>query len=497
MKRMIFIASLIGGLTLLAGCQKEFGRGGEIRFVASSVAGSRTRTEYSGEGNKDSNGLLTWERIDWENGDQIRIWSNAATTPAGLVYSDYTVSSVKVKSGDPTRSQASVENANPNGLTWDGVESACGFWAVYPASMAGTGTTRTVNLTIADSQTSSDGLASAPMVAAVDNATPGDPVTLEFYPAFTAFEITLKSLDQDITLNTFALTSASKALSGAFTAAIAPDGASTFTCPVRTDATGKVEYTFDSGTVITSAEDGGVTFTVLALPQAYNDLTLEFNVTVDGVDQINKLALTKADGSAYPFAACSKHRIYGLAMPGNVWNFKYITIENEVIDWTDVPVSDLDTDVLPEATQFVVNGANNGRYYTSGDQTSPVENRDAEAYRQYWLMKSGTPTTVTFKIMAPEGGTYEIVPQGNVDQFTIRGSLSGDINSKPANSSTPSKTTVVTLKITSTTTTEDAVLYFKTYVSKNGIKYSIDSETQLYDVRGYHYFVMNNKTTVQ
>ena len=109
-----------------------------------------------------------------------------------------------------------MENANPNGLTWDGVESACGFWAVYPASMVGTGTTNTVNLSIASTQTATDGLTSAPMVAAVNNATPGDPVTLEFYPAFTAFEITLKSKDQNITLNTFALTSASKALSGTF-----------------------------------------------------------------------------------------------------------------------------------------------------------------------------------------------------------------------------------------------------------------------------------------
>ena len=61
MKKIMLIASLIGGLTLLAGCQKEFGRGGEIRFVASSVAGPGTRAEYSGEGTTNSDGLLTWE----------------------------------------------------------------------------------------------------------------------------------------------------------------------------------------------------------------------------------------------------------------------------------------------------------------------------------------------------------------------------------------------------------------------------------------------------
>ncbi len=495
MKKIMLIASLIGGLTLLAGCQKEFGRGGEIRFVASSVAGHATRAEYSGEGTTNSNNLLTWERINWNNGDVIRIWSDAAKTQDNVSYSDYKVTSSNVKDGDPTRSQATVENANPNGLTWEGVESDCGFWAIYPSSMAGTGTTKTVNLSIASSQTSTDGLTSAPMVAAVDAATPGEPVTLEFYPAFTAFEITIKSktADQEITLNSFALTSTSTALSGSYTAAIAAGGATTYTCPSRTDANGKIEYTF-SNTKITSTSEA--TFTILALPQDLKNLTLEFNVTIDGTSAVRKLALNKTDGPI-TFNACSKHRIYGLAMPGNEWNFKYITLENEVIDWTDVVVSGLDTDNLPEASQFVVNGANNGRYYTSGTQTTPVTGRNATAYRQYWLMKSGALTSVTFKIMSPEGGTYEIVPQGDVEDFTITGSLTGNIAEKPASSSTPSETTVVKIIISSTTEKPDAVLYFKTYVTdRNGNKYSIDSETQLLDLRGYHYFVMNNINNV-
>lgn len=494
MKKIIIITSLIGGLTLLAGCQKEFGRGGEIRFVASSVAGPQTRAEYSGEGTKDSNDLLTWERINWQTGDVVRIWSDAAKTPDNANYSDYRVSSVNVKSGDNTRSQAKVENAAGNGLKWDGVESACGFWALYPASMAGTATSKTVDLSIAGSQTPSDGLASAPMVAATEGVSPGSSVSLEFYPAFTAFEITLKSADQGITLNSFALTSTSTALSGSYTAVIATGGATTYTCPARTATNGKVEYTFASGTTISKLDS--TTFTILALPQVLKNLTIEFNVTMGSTTAVRKLALKKS-GSFIDFAACSKHRIYGLAMPGNEWNFKYITLENEVIDWTDVEVEDLDTDNLPEASQFVVNGANNGRYYTSGDQTTPVASRDAVAYRQYWLMKSGTPATVTFKIMAPEGGTYEIVPQGDTGEFTVTGDLTGDIAAKPASPTTPSTTTVVKLTITSTTTTTDAKLYFKTYVTdQDGNKYNIDSETQLFDLRGYHYFVMNNSQTV-
>ena len=493
MKKIIIIASLIGGSLMLAGCQKEFGKGGEVRFVASSVAGPQTRAEYSGEGTTNSDGLLTWERINWVSGDQLRIWSDAAKTSGGAVYSDYKVSSVNVKSGDNTRSQATVENAMPNGLNWDGVESACGFWSVYPASMADTDDDKSAELSIATAQTPSDGLTKAPMVAAVEGVAPNSAVTLEYYPAFTAFEITLESADQGITLNSFALTSTSTALSGKYTATIAAGGNTTYDCTAAISK--RVEYTFDSGTTI--AKGSPVTFTILALPQDLTNLTLEFNVTIGETAATRKLALTK-NGSPITFNGLSKHRIYGLAMPGNNWNFKYITLEGVVIDWTDVEVSGLDTDNLPEASQFVVNGANNGRYYTSGDQTSPVSGRNATAYRQYWLMKSGVPTTVTFKIMAPEGGTYEVVPQGNTGEFTITGNLEGEIAAKPESADTPSTTTVVNLTITSTTTTTDAKLYFKTYVTdKNGNKYNIDSETQLFDLRGYHYFVMNNSTTVQ
>ena len=278
MKKIIILASLIGGTLLLAGCQKEFGRGGEVRFVASSVAGPGTRAEYSGEGTTEG-GLLTWERINWQTGDEIRIWSDAAKARYGSEnYSDYKVSSMDVKSGDNTRSQATVENAAANGLIWDGVESACGFWALYPASMAGTATGKAMNLSIAGAQTPSDGLTNAPMVAAVENVTPNSAVTLEFYPAFTAFEITLKSADEgSITLNSFALTSTSTALSGSYTATIAAGGSTVYSCPGYSDSNNKVEYTFASGTKINKTME--VTFTILALPQILKNLTLEFNVT--------------------------------------------------------------------------------------------------------------------------------------------------------------------------------------------------------------------------
>ena len=64
MKKIIILASLIGGTLLLAGCQKEFGRGGEVRFVASSVAGPGTRAEYSGEARLSDALTLRFSGVD-------------------------------------------------------------------------------------------------------------------------------------------------------------------------------------------------------------------------------------------------------------------------------------------------------------------------------------------------------------------------------------------------------------------------------------------------
>ena len=335
-------------------------------------------------------------------------------------------------------------------------------------------------------------------MTAKTTASEGEQVSLNFFPDFTAFEISFRRQGQgpDVTLNSFTLGSAGNdIMAGDYTIDLSGANKTYDFTGASDKAITAVNRTGSPVVIPSGAADDPLVFTVFALPRDMKNLYLELNTTSDGVDRTWKLALSKKDANddfqPIKFGACMKHRIYGLMLPTG-WNFKYITLEGKVIEWTDVSVSELDTDNLPEASQFVVNGANNGRYYTLGDQTEPVPGRNATDYRQYWLMKSGVPATVTFKIMAPEGGTYEIVPQGDTDQFTVSG-LTGRIAP-----STSSETTVVNLTITSTTTVADAVLYFKTYVTdKNGKMYSIDSETQLYDIRGYHYFVMNNSTTVQ
>ena len=55
-------------------------------------------------------------------------------------------------------------------------------------------------------------------------------------------------------------------------------------------------------------------------------------------------------------------------------------------------------------------------------------------------------------------------------------------------------TTYITITI-STTTTAVKTIYFKTGVSDGTTNFSLDSETQLYDMRGYHYFIANADAT--
>ena len=497
MKRIIMIASLIGVLTLLAGCQKEFGHGGEVRFVASSNAGPATRAEYSGEGNTNSAGLLTWERIDWQEGDVIRVWSDQAATPSGVNYSDYKVSSFNVKSGDNTRSQASVVNASANGLNWDGVTGESEFWALYPSSLAGSATEKSLSLSISKSQTPDDGLKNAPMVAAVTGISPKSEVPLEFYPAFTAFEITLGSEDKEITLNSFKLTSSSKALSGNYTANVVANGGTTYAYGTPSSADKEVSYTFDPGTVITNSTDGEVTFTILALPQTYDDLVLEFSVTIDGQDQTRKLALKKSDGTAYSFAACSKHRIYGLAMPGNLWKFT-IGLEFEVVEWIDGGTSNIDyTTGSAQASYFQFNQGE----YEYADNLADVD-------RNTWTITFGSSKTlstgvvyVQYSITTPLGTEWSVVPVDPLGYFNVVSVIDGEESPNLNGTVQTSGTNVkpIVLKITPNMSNipssrpEDYTMIIHTYAMAAGKMVNIDSETQTSDGRyDYTKFVIAN-----
>lgn len=148
--RIISAACILASLILLAGCQKGLGDfgGQSVRFGA-TTKGSTTKAAYSGAGTF-SNGFLTWERIEWESTDRIRVASNYAyckdhgagsSTPLNSHYADYTLSGINNPTDDPKISKATMAplNTTSNGLVWDDAhESGYAFYAVSPCPLDNT-----------------------------------------------------------------------------------------------------------------------------------------------------------------------------------------------------------------------------------------------------------------------------------------------------------------------------------------------------------------------
>ena len=157
--------------------------------------------------------------------------------------------------------------------------------------------------------------------------------------------------------------------------------------------------------------------------------------------------------------------------------------------------------------------------YAEPNELHEVELQDPAAYVAY--VESDLVKELEFDgtkyLFVPAGGTWELIPQGDVDKFTIMlntgvnddeliweevgaSGISGAIRSKEDESTFGTTKVLFTIVPKNRTVegAEAARIWFKTYVydgpNKTGTKYSLDSETQLYDTRGYHYFQTYNPT---
>ncbi len=158
--------------------------------------------------------------------------------------------------------------------------------------------------------------------------------------------------------------------------------------------------------------------------------------------------------------------------------YKTITINLAVNDWTTQNSTDSSVD-LPQASQFVVTGV---------DNVYQIHNTpEGKALRQTWVLGSKT-ATVTFDIFSPVGGVYVVETKGDVDKFNVH-----FVDCLPAGNIKDPRTTSKT-KITfevsakSTAVAGDQIWFTTTVGNANGVSFNIDSETQLYDTRGFHYF---------
>jgi hypothetical protein len=513
---------LSAGIILsLAGCQKGTTpaslTGKAIHF--SAAAGSvDTRTAFSGDGTQDGTKtdefgrkLLTWERIDWAVGDAVMIASDKATIyqDPNTHFATYTVASVST-SADKKVSEAELdEKDGPEELFFTGADSYT-FWGIYPAAVGvgadllngeasytingvqpandptATTITKTVDNVEKKLTTLSADMTQAVMLAKAENQT-AESVVMQFYPAFTAFEFTLNSLTSDLELATLELTDAAgKSIAGNVVATITTGGASTF---VNTASDKALKYTFPEGTKITKTDY--LTFTVFALPEDIVGLDLKFTMA-DGEEQTAKLKqIVGEEKKDIKFEKCKKHNLRGIAVRGG-WNFKYLTLDIDVLKWVDVE-SDISSGDGVQATQFAVVGASNLRELKDKAVNESTTMTDAEktaalnankAYRQYWVFPAGQEVTVTYKIMMPLVGTWAVELCGDdASSFSVE-PTSGNLAGADASA------TYITLKINSTAEGEKT-LYLKTTVTSGGETYNLDSETQLYDMRGYHYFVVN------
>ena len=538
MRKNAKILLLLAGIVLtLAGCQKGTTpsdlTGKAVRFAATSESLS-TRTSFTGAGTQDGDKsdefnrlYLTHERINWKEGDQVMIASDYATVldDPDTKYATYTVASF---TEDGNKSYATLEEkVGTEELFFTDAETYM-FWGIYPASFGDgsklvnaqasyaisgsqapdtnaepTTTTVTVgegaDAVTKNLKTFAADMSQAVMLAAAEGQTAQN-VDMEFYPGFTAFEFTLNSAYADIILHDIVLkpASASKSLAGSVDAKIKKEKGSTFTINYPEEK--ELTYTFPEGTTITKTDY--VTFTVFAVPETIEGLTLEFHLGEDG-SEIQTATLKKNVGGEkqdISFTGCKKHYLRGIAVKGG-WTFKYLTLDIDVMKWEDLE-SDISSGDGVQATQFNIKGADNLRELKDAavdadSSLSPTQKEEAKeankAYRQWWVFPAGNTVTVTYKIMMPLVGTWKVEPLGDTDAFTVTsstGALTGNLAGATASA------TYITLTITGTGTAQKS-LYLKTTVTSNGETYNLDSETQLYDMRGYHYFVVNGNVDTE
>lgn len=540
---------LAAGLVLsLTGCEKEpdakNGDPQEVRFSV-ATANPETKTHYTGQGTGTA-GNLSWERISWDKDDPLLIWSDYAVdrVGGGTHAANYVVGTpITVEEGGKQSWSILKDNADL-GLIYDDTHSSSSdtysFWSIYPATAAtaapagGTGTDAnkvsflipatqeksgdaveaTINRTVNNVSTTfkvdslKPNMNQAVMLAAVEGAAYNSDIELKYYPAFTAFEFELLTDEEEFTLSKVILTS-NDDLAGTVTAEVKAGtrndagsnnyiGASTYNYASTAKSLtfnfpeGGIKLTPETTEGETTTPAKGVIFTVFALPQDIEGMTLEF-FDADG-NSFAKGTL-KYGGNDITFAAGKKHCIRGIYVK-NTWKFKYLTLDIKVLDWDELE-STYSNGSGVQSTQFAISFDDDGdegvehnlRYVKGNDK----------AYRQCWVFTSDNTATVTYKIMMPTEttGKWSIEKCGDVDYFTVAvtspAGATWDGNTVSGNLSGDTAT-YITFTIT-TSATDLKTLYFKTYVSDGTDTYSLDSETQLYDMRGYHYFIANGSAS--
>lgn len=331
------ILSTLGIALSLASCVRDLslGEGHSISFKADTYYdnGPSTKTSYSGiqTGGK--------ERIDWEEGDLVRILSDKATTLDSHNYADYKIHGVTHTGG--SSSYASLGTTGSGGLRWGTGTHA--FYCLYPSPSSNgdvsLGSGGGISFSIPSSQTYTvDGNTMCPdmqyayMYSAV-SAESGHEVSLPFKPMFSAFQFTIDSAsDPELTLTELRLSSASKSMAGTVTATLDASSNSITYGTFPTSGTGvskTVAVSFAGGLTITKGTPKKIT--IFALPQDYGDLTVSYTTTSG---HAYSLAL-KDGGTWVTFTAGHKYNINNLNLPED-WSYTVDDIGDFILSGTQL-----------------------------------------------------------------------------------------------------------------------------------------------------------------
>ena len=386
----------VTALVLLAGCQKFGGVGRTIRFSAVTVPESQTKTVYSGVI------AAGWERIDWEENDIIRIYSDKAVrdNDASYHWADYKVTSAT----DVLATSKASLDATPaaNALNWGTGSSK--FIGVYPAPAApdvaavGTGKV-TLSGTIPTAQTGAlstkeiygtadtkifyPSNATMYLIAYADEQVEASGLTLQFTPAYTAFHISAGT-DKNMTIHNVTLSAATNPIAGTFTGTCNTDWSFSSSSTDKTITLSMGDYVLAAGQT--------VDMVILALPLEMSGLTLTFEVTPEGGARGNRslpLKVAKATtlyghnlaaGDFIIFDPFKQAYIKGLIVPG--WNW---TVDN-------------DTDVYMRADENIDPWTNQDSSISYGN-TDPVINAGK---------LSGTSPDFNFNLYSPVGKQWKV-----------------------------------------------------------------------------------------
>ena len=390
MKKFRFISiALIGAFALLAvACVKEISsneelyrpKGTPISFSAEAVYdnGVETRAEYSGQ----LYGSTTrYERINWENGDKIRIVyanrndiGNFAVNGNPTNTNEYSLASVSGSdsfwwtTGDHVfKALYPSDHSNgETGTTTGEFEIDGTVRGTIPAAQNVTSTTKTItategNVSYTKYQPNTQEYGYLVAWKTISSTSTESSVVLPFRPAVTTFEFkfqrlgtTANSRIESFVMSTQAVNGTTTPLTGMFrfTLTGGDERGATWNKTVTTDNTGtKLSNTGNTITVqfpqggvsIPSATDGGyLDFSILALPIDLTGVSLTINF-VGGTSKTLKLQDSRTPGSEvwHTFTGAKKYIITNTSIPGSdSWHYVVDEID-DIVTYGHTTVSGL------------------------------------------------------------------------------------------------------------------------------------------------------------